>query len=103
MSLLYARFYCHGNQIKGACKKYSCLTTYHQTLITWLRFKTLFVGKYSRVPNKRGGVRIIGGGGWKWFDITIIGGVGITGGRVGEIENSRFLSEQVSFTYLCEQ
>ena len=32
-------------------------------------------------------------------------GVGIIGGggRVGEIENSRFLSEQVSFTYLCEQ
>ena len=50
-----------------------------------------------------GGVRIIGGG-WKWFDITIIGEVGIIGGgRVGEIENSRFLSEQVSFTYLCEQ
>ena len=24
-------------------------------------------------------------------------------GGVGEIENSRFLSEQVSFTYLCEQ
>ena len=58
---------------------------------------------YSRVPNKRGGVRIIGGG-WKWLDITIIGRVGIIGGgRVGEIENSRFLSEQVSFTYLCEQ
>ena len=31
-------------------------------------------------------------------------GVGIIGGgRVGEIENSRFLSEQVPFTYLCEQ
>ena len=29
---------------------------------------------YSRVPNKRGGVRIIGGG-WKWFNITIIGGL----------------------------
>ena len=25
------------------------------------------------------------------------------GGRVGGVENSRFLSEQVSFTYLCEQ
>ena len=31
-------------------------------------------------------------------------GVGITGGGVlGEIENSRFLSEHVSFIYLCEQ
>ena len=51
-----------------------------------------------------GGVRIIGGrlemvrynnnrGGWN----------NRGGGRVGEIENSRFLSEQVSFTYLCEQ
>ena len=29
------------------------------------------------------------------------GGVGIIGG--GVLENSRFLSEQVSFTYLCEQ
>ena len=57
---------------------------------------------YSRVPNKRGGEN--NRGGWKWFDITIIGEVGIIGGgRVGEIENSRFLSEQVSFTYLCEQ
>ena len=59
---------------------------------------------YSRVPNKRGGGEN-NRGGWKWFDITIIGEVGIIGGggRVGEIENSRFLSEQVSFTYLCEQ
>ena len=47
---------------------------------------------YSRVPNKRGGVRIIGGGeGWKWFNITVIGGVGIIGGGLGKIENSRFL------------
>ena len=41
--------------------------------------------------------------GWKLcskFNFIIIGG---GGGRVGEIENSRFLSEQVSFTYLCEQ
>ena len=52
---------------------------------------------YSRVPNKRGGGR-------KWFDITIIGGVGTIGGEVlGEIENSRFLSEHVSFIYLCER
>ena len=40
--------------------------------------------------------RINGGGknnrgGWKWFDITIIGGVGIIGGVLGEIENSPFL------------
>ena len=37
--------------------------------------------------------------------MTIIVEVGIIGGggRVGEIENSRFLSEQVSFTYFCEQ
>ena len=44
---------------------------------------------YSGVPNKRG-VRIIGGG-WKWFNITVIGGAGIIGGGLGEIENSRFL------------
>ena len=31
--------------------------------------------KYSGVPSKRGGVRIIGGGGWKWFNITVIGGL----------------------------
>ena len=31
------------------------------------------------------------------------GGWNNRGGRVGEIENSRFLSEQISFTYLCEQ
>ena len=36
---------------------------------------------YSRVPNKRGGgENNRGGGGWKWFDITIIGEVGIIGG-----------------------
>ena len=33
---------------------------------------------YSRVPNKRGGEN--NRGGWKWLDITIIGGVGIIGG-----------------------
>ena len=27
-----------------------------------------------------GGVTIIGGGGWKWFNITVIRGVGIIGG-----------------------
>ena len=27
-----------------------------------------------------GGMGIIGGGGWKWFDMAIIGGVGIIGG-----------------------
>ena len=35
---------------------------------------------YSGVPNNRGGVRKIGGGGWKWFNITVIRGVGIIGG-----------------------
>ena len=44
--------------------------------------------------NNRGG-----GGGWKWFDITIIGEVGIIGGGVLE-ENSRFLSEQVSYLFM---
>ena len=46
---------------------------------------------YSRVPNKRGGgVRIIWGG-WKWLDMTIIGG-GWNDWRVlGEMENSPFL------------
>ena len=30
-------------------------------------------------------------GGWKWFNITVIGGVGIIGGGgLREIENSRF-------------
>ena len=47
--------------------------------------------EYSRVPNKGGGGN--NRGGWKWFDIAIIGGgAGIIGGGVlGEIENSRFL------------
>ena len=45
---------------------------------------------YSRVPNIRGGEN--NGGGWKWFDVTIIRGVGIIGGGVlGEIEHSPFL------------
>ena len=39
---------------------------------TWVAFFLKYL-VYSRVLNKRGGVRIIGGGGWKWFDITIIG------------------------------
>ena len=30
-------------------------------------------------------------GDWKWFDIAIIGGVGIIGGVLGEIEKSPFL------------
>ena len=45
--------------------------------------------EYSRVPNKRGGGN--NRGGWKWFDIAIIGGAGMIGGVLGEIENSRFL------------
>ena len=45
---------------------------------------------YSRVPNKRGGGEN-NRGGWKWFDITIIRGVGIIGGVLVEIENSPFL------------
>ena len=34
---------------------------------------------YSGVPNKRGGGEN-NRGGWKWFNITVIGGVGIIGG-----------------------
>ena len=60
-------------------------------------------GMYSRVPNKRGGVRIIGGG-WKWFDITIIGGVGMIGGGCFEkLKIVVFLGKHVSLIYLCEQ
>ena len=45
---------------------------------------------YARVPNKRGGEN--NRGVWKWFDITIIRGVGIIGGGVlSEIENGGFL------------
>ena len=33
------------------------------------------IALFSGVPNKRGEVRIIGGGGWKWFNITVIGGL----------------------------
>ena len=62
---------------------------------------------YSRVPNKRGMTIIIGGrgGGQKWFTVAIIGGWNNRGGGrlLGEIEYSRFLSEHVSFIYLCEQ
>ena len=57
---------------------------------------------YSQVPNKRG-VGIIGGGGWKWFEITIIRGVGIIRGLLGEIESSLFLGKHLSVIYLCEQ
>ena len=51
-----------------------------------------------------GGVRIIGGGGLEMvrYNNNRGGWNNRGGGRVGEIENSRFLSEQVSFTYLCE-
>ena len=38
--------------------------------------------RYSGVPNKRGGEN--NRGGWKWFHITVIGGVGIIGGEVLE-------------------
>ena len=49
-------------------------------------------------------MRIIGGGGWKWFDITIIGGGwNNRGGVLGETENSPFLGKHVSVIYLCEQ
>ena len=50
----------------------------------------VLLAKYSRVPNKRGGEN--NQGGWKWFEIAIIGGgVGIIRGVLGEIENSPFL------------
>ena len=39
-----------------------------------------------------GGMRIIGGGEWKWLDIKIIGGVRTIGGVFAGIENNRFLS-----------
>ena len=42
-------------------------------------YKKFYIILYSRVPNKRGGENNRGGG-WKWFDITIIGGAGIIGG-----------------------
>ena len=51
-------------------------------------------GTLENQINEGGGENNRGGGGWKWFDIAIIGGVGIIVGRGGvlrEIENSRFL------------
>ena len=45
---------------------------------------------YSQVPNKRGGGEN-NQGGWKWFDITIIGGWNNQGGLLEETETSRFL------------
>ena len=47
----------------------------------WSRWHSLCnVVKYSEY-RINGGVGIIGGGGWKWFDMAIIGGgVGIIGG-----------------------
>ena len=48
-------------------------------------------------------MRIIGGGGWKWFNITVIGGGWNNRGGLGEIENSRFLGKHFSYIYLCEQ
>ena len=50
-----------------------------------------------------GGVRIIGGLEMVRYNNNRGGWNNRGGGGVGEIENSRFLSEQVSFTYLCEQ
>ena len=51
---------------------------------------------YSRVPNKREGLRIIGGS-WKWFNITMIGG----GGCLEKLKIVVFLGKHVSFIYLC--
>ena len=55
---------------------------------------------YSRVQNKRRGMRIIGVG-WKWFHITIIRGAGIIGGVLGEIENILFLRQtRICYTFM---
>ena len=60
--------------------------------------------KYSQVPNKRGGVGIIGGGGLEMVRHNNNRGVGIIGGGLlGEIENSPFLGKHLSVIYLCEQ
>ena len=60
---------------------------------------------YSRVQNKRGGGENYRGGGLEMVRSNNNRGVGIIGGGgvlVG-IENSLFLSENVSLIYLCEQ
>ena len=52
--------------------------------LEWTRILRIFI--FMQGENNRGG------GGWKWFDITIIGGWNYRGGGLlGEIENSRFL------------
>ena len=52
---------------------------------------------YSRVPNKRE----VGENnrGWKWFDITIIGG----GGCFEKLKVVVFLVKHISSMYLCGQ
>ena len=59
--------------------------------------------KYSQVPNKRGGGGENNREGVEMARNDNNLGAGIIGGGVlGEIENSRFLSEHVSFIYLGE-
>ena len=60
---------------------------------------------YPRVPNELGeGVRISGGMGWKWLNITMIGGSEQLGGGCFEkFKIVVFLAKQVSFIYLCEE
>ena len=54
-------------------------------------FKSFSLKKYSGVPNKRGGVRIIGGGLEMVQYNSNRGGWNNQGGGLGEIESSRFL------------
>ena len=94
------------NKLCYPCNKNPCFIKLKQVLNSKVHYSgktaSRFFFWYSRVPNKRGVRKIGGGGGWKWFDITIIRGVGIIGGGVlGEIENSSFLGKHVSVIYLC--
>ena len=58
---------------------------------------------YSRVPNKRGGENIRGGGLEMVQYNNNRGGWNNRGGVPGEIENSRFFGKHVSVIYLCER
>ena len=54
--------------------KYRCNAGEKKTVVADLLGNKLH-SLYSRVPNKRGGGENNRGGGWKWLDITIIGGL----------------------------
>ena len=58
---------------------------------------------YSRVPNKRGGVRIIGGRVGNGSIYQSSGGWNNWGGVLGEKKIALFLCKRVSVIYLCEQ